>query len=474
MDAPSDNHFENLGDLWGAFDGWLARDAAFPILLTPDGPVARSRVQDLAIALESDPSWLRTPPGSVVGIAVVNGAGFLATLLAIWRRSCAALLLDVDTPPDRRNASLRALGSVGVWHCNQVSPAPSDLEFTPIPGSDAERIEGAAVIKLTSGTTGAPRGIVLSPRAVAADTLAIEAAMGIGTADRVVASVPMSFSYGFGSLAIPALLSGRQLVVPDLDSPLGNLTAAREFAATVLPTVPAFLGAVLKRGPDWSLPPSLRMVISAGAQLPTDVALRFRERFGLPIHVFYGASECGGITYDRLGDAAERGTVGEPVPGVAVKIQADTGLVEVRSDAVATGYLPAEPGLGDGVFLTSDRGAWEGTELRLLGRQGALINIGGHKINPREVEEVIGSLVGVDAAFVTALATAEPKSTTCCALVECEDESISRQRVHDWCLQHLPAFKVPRRILVVTKIPRNARGKVQVEAVQRLLTAAAT
>jgi acyl-CoA synthetase (AMP-forming)/AMP-acid ligase II len=163
------------------------------------------------------------------------------------------LLIDVDTPPDRRNASLRTLGSVGVWHCNQVSPAPSDFEYTPFPGSAPAQIEGAAVIKLTSGTTGAPRGIVLSPRAVAADTLAIEAAMGIGEADRVVASVPMSFSYGFGSLALPALLSGRQLVVPDLDSPLGNLTAAREFAATVLPTVPAFLGAVLKRGPDWSL-----------------------------------------------------------------------------------------------------------------------------------------------------------------------------------------------------------------------------
>src|SRR5262249_5242313 len=133
--------------------------------------------------------------------------------------------------------------------------------------------------------------------------------------------------------------------------------------------------------PRW--PESLRTVISAGAPLPAATAARFAERFARRAHVFYGASECGGIAYDRDGGAALRGTVGTPIEGVTVDLDAE-GAVCVRSPAVGltTIPLPSER-LHDGVFRSADLARFtpEG-ELRLAGRADALINVGGKKVQP--------------------------------------------------------------------------------------------
>ena len=133
----------------------------------------------------------------------------------------------------------------------------------------------------------------------------------------MLAAVPMSFSYGVGNLLVPALARGRQLVLPGA-GPLGLLSAMRAAQPTVLPAVPALLRALCSGSAP--LPDSLRLVLSAGAVLQRDVARTFRERFGLPVHTFYGSTESGGISYDRTGEAAERGTVGRPVDGVDVTV----------------------------------------------------------------------------------------------------------------------------------------------------------
>src|SRR5262249_2056599 len=159
---------------------------------------------------------------------------------------------------------------------------------------------------------------------------------------------------------------GSVLVVPDQDGPLAPLEAAHAAAATVLPTAPAYLQALLRlsQPPPW--PSSVRLVISASAPLPAETAAQFRARFGPPVRVFYGAGECGGIGFDRAGTAAERGTVGEPVEGVRVRLEpagggGPEGLVSVESASVGLGYLPTgDPRLSGGRFLTSDLAVFEG------------------------------------------------------------------------------------------------------------------
>ena len=163
--------------------------------------------------------------------------------------------------------------------------------------------------------------------------------------------------------------------------------------------------------------------------------------------MFYGASECGGITYDREGGAAERGTVGTPVEGVKVRLE--DGTIVVASPAVASG-----------VFRTADRGEWSAGELRLLGRLDAVINVEGKKVDPAEVEGVLAGLSGVREAVVVGVAAPGSGKEIVRAVIAREPGRLSYEEVASWCRSRLAPHKVPKSIVLVDAIPRTARGKV--------------
>jgi long-chain acyl-CoA synthetase len=232
----------------------------------------------------------------------------------------------------------------------------------------------------------------------------------------------------------------------------------------VLPAVPALLRALAQHGCE--RPASLRLVWSAGAPLPPAVAAALRARWGLPVHAFYGSTESGGICYDRTGDAAERGTVGEPLDGVGVELEAD-GRVVVRGAAVGEALDGGEP--RDGVFRTQDVGAWRGRELALLARVGDAFEVGGHKVHPREVERLIAALDGVDEVVVVPWRDGDGRA---CAAALVAGRGVDEVAVRRHCAAALPAAKVPRCVLVVHELPRSARGKLERAEVERLLAAA--
>ncbi len=138
--------------------------------------------------------------------------------------------------------------------------------------------------------------------------------------EKVLAAIPLSHAYGFSSVFLPAITCGWTLVVPSSGGPFGASDAALAGEVTFLPTVPAYVNSLLKLSRPPRLPDSVRLIISAGAPLKPETALRFREQYGHDIHVFYGASEVGGIAYDREGTAAARGTLGTPVEGVRIEL----------------------------------------------------------------------------------------------------------------------------------------------------------
>ena len=311
-----------------AFDALRCADPAAAVASTPVG--ARDRAALHAAAVDVERLLATVPEGARVGLCVRDGFLLLAAFLAVLRTRRCAVLLDAADPRAPHMALAGRLGAAAVL-CDR-----DGLRLLPADGrAEAGRLRA---IKLTSGSTGEPRAIGVGERELIADATQLERTMGIGDDDRVLAAVPMTFSYGVGNLLVPALLRGRALVLPDASSPIGLLRALRDGRPTVLPAVPALLRALLRGG--FTPPESLRLVLSAGAQLPVDVARAWRERFALPVHAFYGSTESGGICYDRRGDAAERGLVGAPVDGVDVSLRAD-GRVLVRSAAV--GYA-----LGDG------------------------------------------------------------------------------------------------------------------------------
>jgi long-chain acyl-CoA synthetase len=446
-----------------------------PLILSPERSATVGQVDALARAAAAALAGGAPPPGSRVGLVAANGPGFLATLLAVRRAGLAALLLDGQTPAAEGLRIARSLGAAAVFSCSTGWPRePGDWVLSPTidrsDRSDPSDATNIAVIKLTSGSTGAPRGIATPSEALLADDAALTASMGIRRGDRLLTIIPMAHSYGLSSLVVPALVRGTPLVLPAASSLFDPFVAAERTEATVFPTVPAYLDAVLGISEAPVCPPSLRLVITAGAPLSPATAHRFRETFGLPVHVFYGASECGGICYDRAGDAGERGTVGTPVEGVEITLEPvdpacpSTGRVTVRSPAVAAGYLPEpaepDPRLAGGRYVTGDVAAWQDGELVLRGRLDGLVNIKGKKINPREVEEVLGGLAGVDEVVVLGVPVPGRAEERLRAVIACGAGRITVEEVLSWCRGHLAPHKVPRSVILVPEMPRTERGKL--------------
>lgn len=462
-----DNAAATLDPLVEAFDRLCADRPEQPLVLSPAGVVTVGEIDRLAGNLAE--RWLKQMrPPEVVGLATANGSRFLGAMIALLRSGCTPLLLDAQTPIESLPGVVTRFG--GQW---VVSDGGSGQEWKTLrcPDSPVEPWFGG-VIKLSSGSSGEPRGIATPSPALIADDVALRRSMGIEADDHLLAMVPFSHSYGLSSLVVPAIAHGIPLVVPSAGSPFSALQAAEDFGATVAPTVPSFLKALVRMNGKAELPSSLRLVISAGAPLPPDVAAAFESTFGLPVHVFYGTSETGGITYDRTGTAARRGTLGTPVDGVEVRLDRAEGpgehrRVAVRSDAVAERYLPEpDADLDRGVFRTSDLAEWVDGELRLLGRLGRLLNVRGKKVHPREVEVVIGQLAEVGETLVRQAPDAE---ALVAIVVAREDATITRTQIVDWCRGRLAPHKIPRRILIVDEIPRTTRGKIDRMAIDRLL-----
>jgi long-chain acyl-CoA synthetase len=454
-----------------------AESAAEPAAEPPAPIKTSARLEAVAPAAPARPAEPAAPaprgglpPGALVAVSAHNGPGLLAALLALRRADVAAVLLDGQAPPAEAWRVARALGASALLRCLTSWPAAADdWETCWLPGAGSARavcLPGIAVIKLTSGSTGAPRGIATPVAALLADDAALARTMGLRADDRLVAAIPMSHSYGLSSLAVPALVRGTPLVMPEDSGLFGPLAAAERMGATVLPTVPPYLDALLRLSQVPGRPRGLRLVIAAGAPLSAHTASGFREIFGLPVHVFYGASECGGICYDREGGAAERGSVGTPVEGVEVELQAGPagacgGVIVVRSPAVAAGYVPdPDQRLAGGRFVAGDLGRWQRGELVLLGRQDGMVNIKGKKVNPREVESVLAELGGVEEAVVLGVPLPDRGGEVLRAVIACRPGCLTREEVLAWCRERLAAHKIPRSLILLPEIPRTERGKL--------------
>ncbi|MCU0258791.1 MAG: acyl--CoA ligase [Solirubrobacteraceae bacterium] len=453
------------------------------LLLRPGAPATtRALLSVLAAGAASRLAGAGLPQGALVVYSAPNGSAFLAGLIALWERGLVPALADGGAPDEELLSVARGLGAAAVVRCAEPWPAslaePGALAVRTVVAPHAARaaavqaeLSDAVAVKLSSGTTGDPKGVLASGAALIADDDQLTRSMGLVAEDRIVAAVPLSHSYGLSSVALPALRRGTPLIFPGTDGLFAALDAARQFDATFLPTVPAFISALVELGspPPW--PPSLRLVITAGASLAPAAARRFRAIYGRGVHTFYGASECGGIAFDRRGDAAERGMIGTAVDGVTIELAPEddapegAGRVVVRSPAVTSGYLP-EPGprLRAGVFRTGDWGRLVEGELQLAGRADAWINVRGKKVDPAEVERILAAMPGVDEVVVLALRDPATGTERVAAAIGTRAE-LSWNAVRAYCVERLAAHKAPRAIAFFEALPRSTRGKLDRRAI---------
>lgn len=390
--------------------------------------------------------------GLPVAFQEANGGEWMARLLALLRLGAPAVPLDVSTPEEAVRACVTDCGA-GEW-----MPA-GELRV----GEKTRRYRRPAIalLKLTSGSTGRPKSLPFQAKELAADGRQVMDGMGIDASQRNFAIIPFGHSYGLGNLVMPLLLEGVPVVCGS--SPLPHILAEEFDAgqATVLPAVPSIFKGLVRAGVKL---PGLRRAITAGAPLAPELARAFRDCFSQPLHNFFGSSETGGITYDADGEAGLSGrSVGRPLPGVHLSLDRN-GRVRVASAAVFTrGNRRRRQGVGE--VAVADLGAWnERGELVLKGRTGKVIKVGARRLDLGEIERILATLPGVRDAWVTAWqANGEERP----AAVVAGDVPLADLRAA--LRRKLAAWKMPRPLAVIEKLPTTGRGKPDRAQLCRLL-----
>lgn len=318
------------------------------------------------------------------------------------------------------------------------------------------------LLKLTSGTTAAPRAIRFRSDQLIADCIQICETMGIGEQDLNFGVIPISHSYGFSNLLTPMIVHGIAVALSSDRLPRAIIQNLARSGATVFPGMPVFYQAFAEMT-DVPRLPKLKLCISAGAPLSAKVAKKFQEKFKLPIHSFYGSSECGGICFDRDGTVAEEGFVGPAMNGVEIEMVesgAKSGQIKVRSAAVGDAYFPEpdEEKLGNGTFIPDDLLTAAPNGWKIVGRVSDLINVAGKKVNPVEVEAELLSFAGVRQAIVFGRTSSLRHQEVAACVVA--NSGVSETDLLKSCRQRLSGWQVPKRIFMMDELPVNERGKV--------------
>lgn len=431
------------------FAGVCSAKAGQAAVFRPDGTVARTfrQIQEGAGRWAGE---LRAFSGRTVGIQAGNTPAWGEVLLGAWLAGCVVAPMDAELAGERRERIEAACGIAG-----RVVRRGPELAVEMAAGTETETGPASAdLLKLTSGTTGDPRAIRFTAAQLLADCDNVCDTMGLTEADVNYGVISFAHSYGFSNLVTPLLCRGIPLVATEDAIPWAIASGLAATGATVLPGVPAHFRTLAQ------LPPPagrLRLCISAGARLAGGTAEAFHRAWGLKVHSFYGASECGGICYDA-GDQPDvpEGYVGAPMARVALE-PLESGSMQVRSRAVGLGYLPEEPGdLAGGVFRPADLlEKWQGGYV-ITGRTSDLINVAGRKVNPAEIESVVRRCPGVSDAVVLGLpAGLRGEEVAACVVGEAAEDSLRR-----FCGEYLAAWQVPRRWIFLPEIPVNARGKI--------------
>lgn len=442
--------------LLAAWHHTLSRFGPNPAILSPAGAVLRTFNGIGIEALKAMRVVERIPPNSVVAVQIGNSERWPELLLALWRCRLIPLPLGETTPAELATT----LGTCRAAALVTDEGGPLVVQQRPVPPEATHWSEPVPeFLKLTSGTTSAPRAIRFRASQLLADCENICATMGLSDLDVNYGVIPFSHSYGFSSLITPLLVRGVRLVVGNDHLPRAILNGLAASGATVFPGTPLLFQklAALDNPPKLA---ALRLCISGGAPLSKQAAGIFSVRFGLKIHTFYGSSECGGIAYDATEERRyEEGFVGTPLHGVKITHSDASGPIFVSGPAVADGYFPdEEPAvLGDGYFVPGDLVRRTERGLFLSGRTSDIINVAGRKLNPLEVEARLAEFPGVKQAVVFGVKSPVRGEEPVACVV---GEDLGREALLRHCRETLSPWQVPRDVWLVAEIPTNERGKI--------------
>lgn len=406
--------------------------------------------------------------GSGDRVAVMSSTRpeFVIALHAIWRVGAAAVLLS---PAWRRAEVQHALALTAPAYAIGDSPVLAELmpmlhldePITPADSSvDEPAPDSDAVLAFSSGTTGLPKAVRHTHRGLAAAVRQWRAALGLSQADRLQVMTPPSHILGLLNI-MTALDAGAWIRLHprfDVEAMLRHIESDRiTIEMTVAPIALAL--AAHPRLESYDLT-TLRYLMWCATPVAAAVAEEVTRRTGVGWVTAYGATELVVITCDDLG-GGQLDTVGRPVPGVDVRI-GGSGEIEVRSEAMMAGYLPAEETstvIVDGWFRTGDIGHLDDSgRLRLTDRCKEMIKVRGFQVAPAEIEAVLHSHPAVTDCAVFGLPDPRDGETVVAAVAT--NAAVSDTELMDLVGERLASYKRPSRVVFVPEIPRLPSGKV--------------
>lgn len=339
-----------------------------------------------------------------------------------------------------------------------------DLPDRPPQALDVAAPEDPALIGYTSGTTGSPKGAVLSHANLLAGSESVGLAWRWAPADRLVLALPLFHAHGLCVGLHGTLLAGASAVLLPRFEADAVLDAARERGASMFFGVPTMYHR-LAQSPRVGELARLRLCVSGSAPLPAELHRSLAERGGQQVLERYGMTETLMLVSNPYDGERRPGSVGFPLPGVELRLSDDgEGEIQVRGANVFAGYWDrpqaTAESLVDGWFRTGDLASIDADGyVTILGRSKELIISGGLNVYPREVEEVLLSHPDVAEAAVVGTPSDEWGEVVTAFVVPASERG-TEQSLLAFAAEQLAPFKRPRRLHFVDSLPRNALGKV--------------
>jgi len=397
--------------------------------------------------------------GDVVAVLLPNTWGLVAALWGGLALGATVAPLNPLLAADERE---RILGHLGPKAVIDAAPTDETAEAPSIADATAP-----GIVLYTSGSTGQPKGAVLSHVALAvANESWAGPVMGLTPDDRVLAVLPLAHSFGLNGALLAPLLAGVTVVLRERFAPEDTLRAIARHRVTVFPGVATMFARILESpalaAADLS---SLRLAVSGAAPCPWTLARDWRQRTGVRIVRGYGMTELFRPISYLAADATDRpDSIGRAVPGVELRVVEDE--LWIRSPAAMDGYLraPEETAavLADGGwFRTGDLASIsDDGYVSIVGRKRELILRGGYSVVPGEVEAALLGHPAVAEAAVIGVAHPELGEEVAAFVTLRPGARAEAPELIAFCRERLAGYKYPRRVTVVDEMPRSATGKI--------------
>ena len=442
-------------------------------------------------------------PGDRVALWLKNCPEFIPALFGIWQADAVVAPINNFLKPDEVNFILGDAGidvlitdasmNDGCDKLKALRPTVQCLNIETITQSApdilaAENAPAAsrtekdlALIIYTSGTTGRPKGAMLTHGNLLHNVNSCRIVLNAVGDDRFVVVLPMfhSFMLTVGTL-LPLLVGGSAVLVKSLHPPKNIIAEIIHRQATILPAVPQFFRTLMHPSVPTEIP--LRICISGGAPLPGEILREFTAKFPFPLIEGYGLSEASPVcTFNPL-NKQKAGSIGQPITDVEVTVQDDegkllavgqTGEICIRGGNVMLGYWnqPEETAktIRNGWLLTGDIGHQdEEGYFYITDRKKDMLLVNGINVYPREIEESIYKFPGIKEAAVIGVPDPRRGEQALAFVAAAEGTTLDEKALLHFLRERLADYKIPKRVVTLPALPRNATGKIVKTALRDL------